>query len=205
MPSQQTPKSPASRGDIFREQAIDAWRRQEEDSHVLLDLSPRWMRWALVGVFALAAAGLLIAANTTVASRVMGTAIVRASTSGDSLIVEAFFPARVLDHISVGQPLSFRPSDSSIDAITLEVLTVAPLASPGGPAAGHSTAAAGTHGEASPPIVVYGGALVSRLPMGREPSWLAPGSGGTAQLVIGRESLLHLLRPRAPDQRSGRT
>jgi hypothetical protein len=161
------------------------------------------MRWALVGVFALAATGLLIAANTTVASRVMGAAVVQTSTSGDSLIVEAFFPARVLDHISVGQPLSFRPSDSSTGAMTLEVLSVAPLASPRGSAVGRP--AADTHGETSPPIVVYGGALVSRLPKGREPFSLAPGSSGTAQLMLGRESLLHLLRPRTPNQRSGRT
>jgi hypothetical protein len=202
MLSQQIPKSPASRGDIFREQAIDAWRRHEEESHILLDLSPRWMRWALVGVFALAATGLLIAANTTVASRVMGPAVVQTSASGDSLIVEAFFPARAIDHIFVGQPLSFRPSGSSIGAVALEVSSVAPLASSDGPAVGHSASAPDPRAEASLPIVVYGGALVSRLPMKRSP---APGSGGTAQLVIGRESLLHLLRPRTSNQRSGRT
>lgn len=205
MPSRQEPKSPSSGADIFREQAIEAWKRQDAESRALLDLSPRWMRWALAGIFALAAAGLLVAANTTIASRVLGPAVVLPSTTGDSLIVEALLPAHTLNRISIGQKISFRSTDPNEGAITLRVLSATTLPTLSDGVVDRSTAAASAQGETNPSVLVLGGALVSTLRTRSEPASPSPGSRGTAQLVIGQESLLHLLRPRTPKPRTGPT
>ncbi|HSE46639.1 MAG TPA: hypothetical protein VLA89_15045, partial [Gemmatimonadales bacterium] len=66
MDQDDAPESPIRRSDIFREQALQAWRGQEAEARVLLDLSPRWMHGALAGILILAAVGILLAATTTI-------------------------------------------------------------------------------------------------------------------------------------------
>jgi hypothetical protein len=204
MPKQPSPTENSPREIIFREQALQAWRRQDEEKRILLDLSPRWIQWAIVGVFVMAAVGFLIAANTTIASRVMGPAVVRASTGGDSLIVEALLPARALGRIAPGQSLRFRPLDARNPAITLEVLSIASIPALNDAVRDRSLPGFDGRGETSAPILVRSGGLIQDLKIARDAAWLRPGRSGTAQVVVGRETLLHMLRPRTSHPKSGR-
>jgi hypothetical protein len=202
MPRLPHPTESSPREAIFREQALQAWRSQDEETRVLLNLSPRWIQWAIVGVFVFAATGLLVAANTTIASRVMGPAVIRSSASGDSLIVEALLPARAIGHIARGQSLRFRSLDPRIPAITLDVLSVASIPVLDDAVRDRSLTGLDGRGETSPPILVRSG-LIDRSRLGRDASLLRPGVSGTAQVVMGRETLLHMLRPRTSRSKSG--
>lgn len=201
MPTRPTPAA-NSREAIFREQALQAWRRQDEEARVLLNLSPRWIQWAIAGVFVMAAVGLVVAANTTIASRVTGPAVVRSSTSGDSLIVEALVPARALGRIVPGQSLRFRSLDAGIPVITLDVLSIASIPALDDAVRDRSLAGFDGRGETTPPILVRSGGLVDRTRLGRDVTSLKPGRSGTAQVEIGRETLLHMLRPRTSNPKS---
>jgi hypothetical protein len=205
IPKGSAPTTTSPREAIFREQALQAWRRQDEDARILLNLSPRWIQWAIAGVFVMAGVGILIAANTTIASRVTGPAVIRSSTSGDSLIVEALLPARALGRITPGQSLRFRSLDARIPAITLDVLSISSIPTLGDAARERSLAGFDGPGETSAPILVRSGGLIDRSRPDRDAKSLRPGGSGTAQVVIGRETLLHMLRPRTSNPKSGRT
>lgn len=199
MPSRPDSTPPVSKAGVFREQAIAAWRRRDEEPPALLNLSPRWMQWGFAGVLALAAAGLFAAANITIDTHVTGPAVVRRS-DGDSLVVEALFPARAAGNISVGQSLAFRASPPNVGVVTLEIIFTTPLTGPSSDPVAEPPIAIGPRGETA--LIVVRAARFPG-PRGTGSISFASGTGGTAQLMVGRESLLHHLQPRTFNSRSG--
>ena len=176
--------------DIFREQALQAWRGQEAETRVLLDLSPPWMWWALGGIFVLATLGVVLAATTSIPKRVTGTASARLSPGGDTVVVDAVFALPVNASIHTGQTMTFRPQDPGARPLDLAILTVAPFR---GNAVTHAAASA----RATTRLLVHAVAPSSRVG-GDARSFTGPVAGGTAHVLVGTETLLHLLRPRTP-------
>lgn len=180
-----------SKSDIFREQALQAWRGQDSETRVLLDLSPRWLNWALAGILLLAGAGVLLAASTAIPKRVTSVALARLSSGGDSVLTEALFPLPVAAGINPGQTISFRSSDAGAKPIDLVILSILPDPER------RQDRGDGASRRPARRLVVHGGIPVSRVTGDIE--WItASGSSGTVQILIGQETVLHLLRPRPP-------
>ena len=192
MPPHDAPESPVRRSDIFREQALQAWRGQEAEARVLLDLSPRWMYWALAGILILAAVGVLLAATTSIPRRATSTASARLSSDGDSLFVDAMFALHDDASIHAGQVMSFRPQDPGSRSFDLVIVNVAPYPEPTGTSAGRESRATAVHR-----VLVQGAVPANRIP-GDARSITGPATGGTVQVATGEETLLHLFRPRTP-------
>ena len=184
------PESPVRRSEIFREQALQAWRGQEAESRVLLDLSPVWMRWAIAGIFILAGVGVLLAATTSIPNRASTTASARLSSGRDSILVDAVFALSADSRIRVGQTMSFRPQTPGAAPIDLKILSVAPYST--------SRSVAETAARALPRrVLVHGGIGANEIDV--DPlSITGPAIGGTVHVSVGRETLLHLFRPRTP-------
>ena len=190
MTSRETPESPIRKTEIFREQALQAWRGQEAEHRVLLDLSPGWMRWALVGIFIFAGVGVLLAGTTSIPNRANSTASARLSAGGDSVFVDAVFAWNGDGGIHSGQTMSFRPQEPGAPPIDLTILTVTPYPKPGN-AVGNAAASAGS----SQRVLVHGAVPAGKIE-GDPRSFT--GMGGTAHVSMGEETLLHLFRPRTP-------
>jgi hypothetical protein len=183
------PEAPVRKTEIFREQALQAWRGQEVEARVLLDLSPGWMRWALGGIFILAALGVLLAATTSIPNRETTTASAHLTSGGDTVLVDAVFALQADANIHPGQTMSFRPPDPGAHPIDLTILTVVPYQTKAAPE--------GSRSEPSRRVLVRGAIPASRL-QEEAVSITGPAASGTAQVLIGEESLLRLLRPRTP-------
>lgn len=192
MPPHEAPESPVRRLEIFREQALQAWRGQEAEAHVLLDLSPRWMPWALAGILILAAAGVLLAATTSIPRRATSTAAARLSSDGDSLFVDAIFSLNDDASIHAGQAMTFRPHDHGSSPFDLVIVNVVPYPAPTG-AAAHG----GSPANSVRRVLVHGAVPANRI-QGDARSITGPATGGTVQVAIGEETLLHLFQPRTP-------
>lgn len=192
MPPLDSPESPVRRSDIFREQALQAWRGQEAEARVLLDLSPRWMQWTLAGILVLAAVGVLLAATTSIPRRATSTASARLSTGGDSLFVDAIFALHDDARIQSGQTISFRPQDPGSSPFDLVILNVVPYPTSTGPEArGASDASSARR------VLVHAAVPAIRI-QGDLRSITGPATGGTVHVAVGEETLLHLFRPRTP-------
>lgn len=201
MPSRRDPPTLVSRSDIFRQQALDAWRGQGAEPPTLLELSPSWIPWALSGVLLIAAAGVIIAANMTIPRRVTGPAVIIPSTSGDSLIVEAVLPDKSLGSVAVGQLLWFRSDAASVRPVALQIMSVVQMPYP---TMDRTRGQAGTMDERSSTalrFLVRGGRL-DPDPSGGGATLLRPGMSGTAQVLTRRESPLQILRPHPPGRRA---
>ena len=186
------PESSVRRSEIFREQALQAWRGQEAESHVLLDLSPKWMRWALAGILLLAAVGVCLAATTSIPRRATSTASARLSPGEDSVFVDAIFALHEDARIQAGQVMSFRPQDSGSKPFELVILNVVSYPTPAG-ADARGASPANVAGR----VLVHGAVPAIQI-QGDARSITGPATGGTVQVGIGEETLLHLLRPRTP-------
>jgi hypothetical protein len=176
--------------DIFREQALQAWRGQEAETRVLLDLSPPWMWWALGGIFVLATLGVFLAVTTSIPKRVTSSASARLSSGGDTVVVDAVFALPQNASIHTGQTMTFRPQDPGVRPLDLAILTVDPFR---GNAVTHAAASAKT----TTRVLVHAAAPSSRI-RGDARSFTGPVASGTAHVLVGTETLLHLLRPRTP-------
>ena len=192
MPPHDAPESPVRRSDIFREQALQAWRGQEAEARVLLDLSPRWMQWALAGIVLIAAIGVLLAATTSIPRRATSTASARLSSNGDSLFVDAIFVLHEDASIRAGQSMSFRPQDPGASPFDLVVLNIQPYPSSGGADAREKSQATTTQR-----VLVHAAVPTNRI-QGDPRSITGPATGGTVHVAVGEETLLHLFRPRTP-------
>ena len=192
MPSPDAPESPVRRSEIFREQALQAWRGQESEAHVLLDLSPRWMLWALAGILFLAAVGVLLAATTSIPRRATSTASARLSSAGDSLFVDAIFALHDDARIQTGQSMSFRPQDSGSSPFDLVVLNVQPY-----PSSSETDAREKPQVATARRVLVHAAVPTNRI-QGDARSFTGPATGGTVHVAVGEETLLHLFRPRTP-------
>ena len=179
------PGSGIPKTDIFREQALQAWRGQEFKPRVLLNLSPGWMRWALAGIFLLAGLGLLLAAKTTIPIRATSVASPRLSSGGDSVYVEGVFALQSDAPVRRGETITFRSREPGSGSVDLVVVTVAPYGEGLAPARGPRR------------FLVVGAVPMNRL-QGETRLITTPGSSGTVHILLGHESLLHLLRPRTP-------
>jgi hypothetical protein len=185
------PEAPVRKTEIFREQALQAWRGQEAETRVLLDLSPRWMRWALAGIFILAGVGVLLAATTSIPNRATSTASARLSSGGDTVLVDAVF-AEGDARIRAGQTMSFRLQEAGARPIDLTILSVTPY-----PTSAKTPEPPSASSEPSRRVLVRGAVPVDLL--GGDALFITgPAASGTVQVTMGEESLLHLLRPRTP-------
>ncbi|HET9252577.1 MAG TPA: hypothetical protein VFP58_10720 [Candidatus Eisenbacteria bacterium] len=192
MPPHDPPESPVRKYEIFREQALQAWRGQEAEARVLLDLSPRWMLWALAGILIVAAVGVLLAATTSIPRRATSTASARLSSNGDSLFVDAIFALHDDASIRAGQTMSFRPQDSGSSPFDLVILNVVPY-----PTATNTDAPGASNVSSVRRVLVHGAVPANRI-QGDLRSIAGPATGGTVHVAIGEETLLHLFRPRTP-------
>ena len=192
MSPHEAPESPIRRSEIFREQALQAWRGQEAEARVLLDLSPRWMQWALAGIVLVAALGVLLAATTSIPRRATGTASARLSSNGDSLFVDAIFALHEDASIQAGQTMSFRPQDPGASPFDLVVLSVQPYPSSSGTDPREKSRAT-----TAPRVLVHAAVPTNRI-QGDARSFTGPATGGTVHVAVGKETLLHLIRPRTP-------
>ena len=192
MPPHDAPESPVRISEIFREQALQAWRGQEAEAHVLYDLSPRWMPWALAVILILAAVGVLVAATTSIPRGATSTAAARLSSDGDSVFVDAMFALHDDASIHAGQAMSFRPQDPGSRSFDLVIVSVVPYPAPTG--AGGESPANSVHR-----VLVHGAVPANRI-QGNARPMTSPATGGTAHVAIGKETLLHLFRPRASSE-----
>ena len=192
MQPRDAPEPPVLRSEIFREQALQAWRGQEAEARVLLDLSPRWMQWALAGILVLAVIGVLLAATTSIPRRATSTASARLSSGGDSLFVDAIFALHDDSEIQTGQTMSFRPQDPGSKDIDVVILEAVPYSTSTG-----ADARGGSRVNSSRRVLVHGAVPTSRL-QGDPRSITGRAAGGTVHVAIGQETLLHLFRPRTP-------
>jgi hypothetical protein len=190
MTPSEDPESPVRRSDVFREQALQAWRGQEFESRVLLDLSPKWMRWALAGIFILAGVGVFLAATTTIPNRATSTASALLSADKDTVLVDAVFTVPRDASIRPGQTMWFRTHEPGSDPVVLTILAVE-----GYPSKAVSPTSAPPRVHDTGRILVHGAIPASRFEGG---ATTVSGLGGTASVLIGEESLLHLFRPRTP-------
>ena len=181
---------PVRKTDIFREQALQAWRGQEAEARVPLDLSPSWMRWALAGIFVLAASGVFLASATSIPKRVTGTASARLSSGGDTVVVDAVFALPQGASIHTGQTMTFRPQDPVARPIDVAILTVDPYR-------GNAVTHAAVSAISSTRVLVHAATPTSHI-QGDARSFTGPLTSGTAHVLVGTETLLHLLRPRTP-------
>lgn len=182
-------ETPVRKADIFREQALQAWRGQEAETRVLLDLSPPWMWWAFGGIFALAALGVFLAATTSIPKRMTSTASARLSSGGDTVLVDAVFALPQNASVHTGQTITFRPQDPGAHPIDLAILTIAPFR---GDAVTRAASA-----KTATRVLVHAATPSSHI-TGDASSFSGPVASGTAHIVVGTETLLHLLRPRTP-------
>jgi|SRR5262252_8746605 len=173
-------------GEIFRREALDAWRRGLENSGAELELAPAWTRWAFPAVLLLATGIVLFAALSEAPIQITGPAVVRA-TSRDSLIVEAYLPVRDRHEIEPGMRSFF--TTEGADPIPLTVLSAVArdesLEQPGAKRVGS------TH---SPVAVVLAGRPQRRRDGSTPADAALVGTSGTARVVLGKESLLRMLR-----------
>lgn len=176
---------PVRKTDIFREQALQAWRGQEAETRVLLDLSPGWMRWALGGILVLATLGILLAASISIPKRAASTAMARLSSHGDTLLVDAVFTVPEKAALRPGQAMSFRSQDPRAIPIDLAITTIAPYKS-------------GATDAATRARVFVQAAIPTSSVHGDPRAFTGLAASGTAHVLIGNETLLHLFRPRTP-------
>lgn len=182
------PEPSVPKTELFREQALQAWRGQEAETRALTDLSPRWMRWAIAGVFLFAGIGVFLAASTSIPIRATSTASPRLSAAGDSVLVDAVFPLQGNASPRPGQTMSYRSRDPGSSPVDLAILDVVDYPEPGTSASPRT---------AQRRVLVRGALPVSRF-AGNAQLITEPGTSGTVQILLGEESLLHLLRPRTP-------
>ena len=181
---------PVQKMHIFREQALQAWRGQEAERRVLLDLSPVWMQWALGGILVLAALGVLLAGTTSIPKGATSTASARLNAGGDTVFVDAVFVLPEKTTLHSGQTVSFRPQDPGGHPIDLAIVSVTPY---------RRDTATPAATSATPPLrVLVHAATPTSTAMGDARSFTGPAASGTAHVLIGTETLLHLLRPRSP-------
>jgi len=181
-------EDPVRKPDVFREQALQAWRGQEVETRVLMDLSPPWMRWAIASILALAALGVLLAATTSIPKRATATSLARLNAGGDTVFVDAVFVLPEGSDIKPGQGMTFRPQIPGAHPLDLKIESVTTYPKNTVP---HAPGQSGT-----PELIQVHAATPTSNLGGEARPFIGLEASGSAHVLFGTETLLHLIQPR---------
>ena len=172
-----------ARDALFREEAVSDYL-QARTRGQLLRISPAWTSWAFAVVLAAAASAAAFASLAHVDQWVRGPAIVVAGDTGRDVV--AFLPAADRTRLALGQPLLLRVEGEDAPR-RLVVQQVAPgIVGPSGVRA--------VIGDGAEWLTLAGPSVMLRAAMpatGAAP----PGAIGTAEVRVGRRTLLAALLP----------
>ena len=113
----ETPRDDITR--LYRPEAIEQYQRGQTDDAHLLEIEPRWMRWAYRVLLALVAAALIFSALVHVDRHADGWGVVR-----DGRLV-AVVAARDRAQLRAGQPLTFEHAGAPLTVTAVEPRIIA--------------------------------------------------------------------------------
>ena len=178
--------TPSPRDPLFREEAVSDYL-QARTRGQLLRISPAWTSWAFAVVVAAAVTAAIFASTAHLDQWVRGTAVVLDRDGAREAV--AFLPAADRALLAAGQPLLIRlegeqtPLRLTVERVVQEIV---------GP-----SAVRGAFGDAADLVSLVGPSVLLRAAVpAADTASAPPGATGTAEVRVGRRTLLDALLPK---------
>lgn len=181
---------------LFREEAVREYLRGRTEGRILR-ISPSWVRWVFWVFFVTAVGAAFFVSTVRVDQYVSGPAAVRrvpaedagATRAGAPLEVVALLPASAHSLVTAGLPIRVHLQGAGDPSLDLSIDAVIPeIASPARIRALLGEDVAGI-------VALSGRAVIVRASLPQSSALPVPGSSGTAEVRVGRRTLLRALLP----------